>query len=74
VIIDFLVIEGDMELDGLKVMIEVNDFNYSTEEMLPVRIENLPAGSYRIKIRLTRIDGKELEGPFSSVSKSIIVR
>jgi hypothetical protein len=74
VIIDFLVIEGDMELDGLKVMIEVNDFNYSTKEMLPVRIENLPAGSYRIKIRLTRIDGKELEGPFSSVSKSIIVR
>ncbi len=74
VIIDFLVIGGDMELDALQVLIEVNDFSYSTREMTPIRIENLPAGTYQVKVRLNRTDGKELEGPFSSVSKSIIVR
>jgi hypothetical protein len=74
VILDFLVIGGDMELDGLKVLIEVNEFTYSTSKMTPVRLANLPAGVYNVKVKLTRVDGKELEGPFSNVSKTIIVR
>lgn len=74
VIIDFLVVGGDMKLDGLKVAIEVNDLNYEIDHMAPVRIENLPAGNYQVKIRLLRSNGKELEGPFSSVSRDIIVR
>ncbi|WP_057939126.1 hypothetical protein [Algoriphagus resistens] len=73
VIIDFLVVGGDMKLDGLKVAIEVNDLSYEIDHMAPVRIENLQPGSYQVKIRLLRSDGKELEGPFSSVSRDIIV-
>ena len=74
VIIDFLVVGGDMKLDGLKVQIEVNDLKYEIDHMAPVRIENLPPGSYQVKVRLMHSSGKELEGPFSSVSKAIIVR
>ncbi|SFA92291.1 hypothetical protein [Algoriphagus aquimarinus] len=74
VIIDFLVVGGDMKLDGLKVVIEVNDLTYEIDHMAPVRIENLPAGAYQVKVRLQRSNGKELDGPFSSVSKAIIVR
>lgn len=74
VIVDFLVIGGDMKLDGLKVAIQVNDFTYEIDHMAPVRVENLPAGAYQVKVQLLRSDGKELEGPFSSVSKDIIVR
>lgn len=74
VIIDFLVVGGDMKLDGLKVAIEVNELSYEIDHMAPVRIENLPSGSYQVKVRLLRTDGKELDGPFSSVSKDIIVR
>lgn len=74
VIIDFLVIGGDMELDGLKVLIEVNEFTYTTGEMNPVRLSNLPAGVYKVEVKLSRVDGKELEGPFSTVNKTIIVR
>lgn len=74
VIVDFLVIGGDMKLDRLKVMISVNDAEYPVETMNPVRIQNLPKGDYILRVRLMRTDGKELEGPFSSVSKSIIVR
>lgn len=74
VVIDFLVIGGDMKLDGLKVAIQVNDFTYEIDHMAPVRVENLPAGNYQVKVRLLRSNGKELDGPFSSVSKDIIVR
>lgn len=73
-VIDFLVIGGDMKLDGLKVAIAVNDINYEIDHMAPVRVENLPAGTYQVKVSLLRTDGKELDGPFSSVSKDIIVR
>ncbi len=74
VIIDFLVIGGDMKLDGLKVSVVINDLSYEVKEMSPIRIANLPKGEYLVKVRLQRTDGKELEGPFSTVSKSIIVR
>jgi hypothetical protein len=74
VIVDFLVVGGDMKLDGLKVMISVNDAEYSISTMNAVRVENLPKGDYIVRVRLLREDDKELAGPFSSVSKSIIVR
>ncbi|WP_192348010.1 hypothetical protein [Algoriphagus sp. Y33] len=74
VTVDFLVIGGDMKLDGLKVAIEVNDLSYEVDHMAPVRIENLPVGTYMVKVRLLGTDGKELDGPFSSVSRDIIVR
>jgi hypothetical protein len=73
-IVDFLVLGGDMQLDGLKVKIEVNEFSYEIDHMAPVRVENLPEGNYQIKIRLLRKDGKELEGPFSLISKTVYVR
>ncbi|MBN3584066.1 hypothetical protein JYB64_16840 [Algoriphagus aestuarii] len=74
VIVDFLVIGGDMELDGLKVQIRINDYMYEIEEMKPVRVANLPKGTYQVIVNLLRTDGKELEGPFSSVNKTVIVQ
>jgi len=74
VITDFLVLGGDMKLDRLKVSIAINDFTFETKEMTPIRVSNLPKGQYQMKVRLQRTDGKELEGPFSTVTKSIIVR
>lgn len=74
VIIDFLIVGGDMKLDGLKVSVAINDFSFEVKEMSPIRVANLPKGEYQVKVRLQRTDGKELEGPFSTVSKSIIVR
>jgi hypothetical protein len=73
-IIDFLVLGGDMKLDGLKVQIKVNDFVYEIDHMAPVRVANLPVGDYRVSVKLSRTDGKELVGPFSGVAKTIYVR
>lgn len=74
VIVDFLVVGGDMKLDGLKVNVTINEFSFEAREMTPIRVENLPTGQYQVNVRLQRTDGKELEGPFSTVTKSIIVR
>ncbi len=75
VIVDFLVIGGDMELDDLMVSVSIgNEYSYIIDQMDPIRVANLPAGSYQVKVKLLKGDEKELEGPFSSVSKSIIVR
>jgi hypothetical protein len=52
----------------------VNDFAYEIDHMAPIRVANLPVGDYRVSVKLSRTDGKELEGPFSSVSKTIFVR
>lgn len=73
-VIDFLVLGGDMKLDGLKVNIFVNDFSYEIDRMAPVRVSNLPKGDYQVKVQLLRSGNKELEGPFSTVSKTVFVR
>jgi hypothetical protein len=73
-IIDYLVLGGDMKLDGLKVQIDVNDYSYEIEDMTPVRVANLPIGEYQVTIKLLRKDGKELDGPFSEISKTVNVR
>lgn len=74
VILDFLVLGGDMDLDDLKVKVELNTFTYEVEKMLPIRISNLPKGDYQLTIRLLRKNNQELVGPFSSVTKSFYVR
>lgn len=73
-VIDFLVLGGDMELDGLKAKIFINEFTYEVSRMSPVTVSNLPKGDYQVKIQLLRSDNKELEGPFSTVSKTVFVR
>ena len=73
-VIDFLVLGGDMKLDDLKVQIHVNDFAYEIDRMQPIRVSNLPKGDYQVRVKLVRKDGKELEGPFSTITKTVYVR
>lgn len=74
VIIDFLVIGGDMNLDGLSVQIKLNDYTYEIDELTPVRVSNLPIGQYTLSINLLKKDGTELEGPFSTITKGIVIQ
>jgi hypothetical protein len=73
-VIDFLVLGGDMKLDGLKVKVFVNEFSHEVDRMAPIRVANLPKGDYQVKVQLVRKDNKEMEGPFSSISKTVFVR
>jgi hypothetical protein len=73
-ILDFLVLGGDLKLDGLKVKIWINAYQTETNQLVPLRVSNLPVGDYQVKIQLLRTSNKELEGPFSSSTKTIYVR
>ncbi|MFD2200123.1 hypothetical protein [Shivajiella indica] len=73
VTIDFLVVGGDIDLDKLKVDIQLNEFHYELRQVTPVRVTNLPKGDYLLTVKLMRRDGKELDGPFSSVKKGITI-
>lgn len=73
-ILDFLVLGGDLKLDGLKVKVWVNEYSTELSQVIPIRVSNLPKGDYQVKFQLLRVDNKELEGPFSSSTKTIFVR
>lgn len=74
VTVDFLVLGGDLNLDKLKVRIQLDTLEYELDQMTPVRISNLPKGEFSLTVRLLKKDGKELDGPFSSVQKTILVK
>ncbi len=73
VTVDFLVLGGDLRQDKLKVVLELNGISYEMEKVSPVRIADLPLGEYNLRLRLVKKDGKELDGPFSSIKKIIII-
>ena len=73
-LLDFLVLGGDLKLDGLKINIAVNGYVTEVTQLNPLRVVNLPKGDYQVKVQLLRIDNKELEGPFSSSTKTVFVR
>lgn len=72
--IDFLVLGGELKLDKLKVEISIDDMKYEIEQVTPVRIANLPKGEHSIVIKLVHQNGKELDGPFSTIRKKVIVK
>ncbi len=73
-ILDFLVLGGDLKLDRLKVKVWVNAYTTELNQVIPIRVSNLPKGDYQVKFQLVRVDNKELDGPFSSSTKTIFVR
>lgn len=74
VIVDFLVIGGDMLMDQLKVVVKLGSQEFEMSDMVPLSISNLPKGEHVIQLELRKQDGKVFDGPFSSVQKSILIQ
>ncbi|MCC5936033.1 MAG: hypothetical protein JJU34_02010 [Lunatimonas sp.] len=73
-IVDFLVVWGDMVADGLEVRVTLDGFEYQTQKQETLELKNLPKGDHVIRLHLLRKDGKELLNAFSSVSRRISVK
>ncbi|MDN3668824.1 hypothetical protein QWY93_05735 [Echinicola jeungdonensis] len=73
VIVDFLLIGGDLEEEGLQVEIAINDKKYTLQKVVPVEINGLPKGFFDLKVTLKEKNGEELKGAFSQVQKEIII-
>jgi hypothetical protein len=74
VVVDFLVIGGDMLMDQLKVLVKVGEQQFEMDDVVPLRISDLPRGEHLIQLELRKQNGKVFEGPFSSVQKTILVQ
>ncbi|WP_232834804.1 hypothetical protein [Pleomorphovibrio marinus] len=73
-IVDFLVIGGEMEADQLEIEIEIGDFKHKTSQMETLTIEGLNEGEHVLYVHLLRKDGKSLVNIFSSVRRLVIVK
>jgi hypothetical protein len=73
-VLDFLILGGDLELDKLKVKVLIHGDSTELTSPNSIRIANLPKGDHQLKIQLLRKDNKELDGPFSSSTKTVFVR
>lgn len=74
VVVDFLVVGGDLKLDGLGVEAKVGDLVYKASSTDAIQLQNLPVGEHVVRIELVRNDGKELSNIFASASRRVVVR
>lgn len=74
VIVDFLVVGGDLKLDGLSVEVKVGDLVYKASSTDAIQLQNLPVGEHVVRIDLVKNNGKELSGIFASASRRIVVK
>jgi hypothetical protein len=74
VVVDFLVVGGDLKLDGLGVEVKVGDFVYKAPSTDAVQLRNLAVGEHFVRIDLVKNDGTELSGIFASASRRVVVK
>ncbi|MGY6560146.1 MAG: hypothetical protein ACXIT9_12780 [Nitritalea sp.] len=74
VTVDFLVLNGQVGEEGLRVKISLDETcTYIADELSPVRISGIPSGEHVLQIALIDADGQVVEGAFGSVTKRIVV-
>lgn len=74
VVVDFLVVGGDLKLDGLGVEVKVGDLVYKASSTDAIQLQNLSVGEHVVRIDLVRNNGTELSGIFASASRRVVVR
>jgi len=74
VIVDFLVVGGDLKLDGLSVEVKVGDLVYKTSSGDALQLQNLPVGEHVVRIDLVKNNGTELSNIFASASRRVVVK
>lgn len=72
--VDFLVVWGDLQADGLKVKISLGDWEHETRKLEAFEIRNLSRGEHLLRAELLKADGSELSNAFSSVSRKVEVK
>lgn len=72
ILIDFIYLGGDPELDRLAIEVELADYTHRTQKMETLSLTGIPKGNYDLIIRLLDSEsGQPIPGNFTSVSRSI---
>ncbi|QDH78791.1 hypothetical protein FKX85_06975 [Echinicola soli] len=74
VVVDYILVGGDLEEDGLRVKVTAEGQEFVTDELGVIYIDNLSNGSHKITIALVDGSGKELSGIFSKSIKEVVVK
>lgn len=74
VILDFLLIGGDLKEDRLIFVVSVNGQEHEIKVLAPLKIDNLEPGEHVVTVKLVRENGEELAGIFSSGKRNITVQ
>lgn len=74
VIVDLLLIGGDLKEDRLKFIVSVNGQEHEMKDLSPLKIGNLGPGEHEVNVKLVRENGEELTGIFSSGKRNITVQ
>lgn len=73
ILVDFILVGGDLEEDGMTIKIKVDGKEYIVKELGQVKISDLPLGKHKLEVVLIDSDGNEIPGIFSKSIKEIIV-
>ena len=73
ILIDYILVGGDLEEDGLQVKVTADGQEFMTHELGTISIQGLSKGSQKISIALVDGSGKELPGIFSKSIKQVKV-
>ena len=74
VVVDFLVVGGDLKLDGLRVEVKAGEFVHQATSTDVLQLLNLPVGEHIVQIDLVRNDGTQLSNIFATTSRRILVK
>ncbi|WP_200974883.1 hypothetical protein [Echinicola sp. 20G] len=73
VIVDFILVGGDLKEDQLQIRVRVDEQEYTFQELGQVKISNLPKGEHKVSVALVDEEGNEVPGVFSKSIKQIMV-
>lgn len=74
VVVDFLVVGGDLKLDGLSVEVKVGEFVYNATNADALQLQNLPTGEHMVRIDLVKNDDTALSNIFATASRRVVVK
>lgn len=71
VLLDFFLVNTELNINGNKVIANINGKDFTLDSWSPYEIKNLPLGQNTIKLSLVDKDGKALTGDNVSVERTI---
>ena len=71
ILLDFFVLNTTISENGNKVIVSINDQEFTVTQWAPYLIKGLPIGTTTIELKLTDAAGALIPGPFNEVKRTI---
>jgi hypothetical protein len=73
ILLDFFLFNTELSEEGNYVKASINETSFDLFEWVPYVVKNLPMGENTITLTLVNSEGELIEGPFNSVTRTIIL-